>query len=115
MLTNGNSNMNGGSGDTRSGQDRFSYSNDQPRTGKSELKQIYRTPQLNYGRANYSNLIQVVDYVRTSLKALWIPTPRFASRFAVFGKLSEMPVENHKVIGEDADYIDLDITVDESL
>jgi len=51
MLTNGNSNMNGGGNDTRSGQDRFSYSNDQPRTGKSELKQIYRTPQLNYGRA----------------------------------------------------------------
>jgi len=71
--------------------------------------------KLNYGRANYENLIEVVDYVRTSLKALWIPTPQFASRFAVFGKLSEMPVENHKVIGEDADYIDLDITVDESL
>jgi hypothetical protein len=71
--------------------------------------------KLNYGRANYENLIEVVDYVRTSLKALWIPTPPFASRFAVFGKLSEMPVENHKVIGEDADYIDLDITVDESL
>jgi len=71
--------------------------------------------KLNYGRANYENLIEVVDYVRTSLKALWIPTPQFASRFAVFGKLTEMPVENHKVIGEDADYIDLDITVDESL
>jgi hypothetical protein len=71
--------------------------------------------KLNYGRANYENLIEVVDYVRTSLKALWIPTPEFASRFAVFGKLQEMPVENHKVIGEDADYIDLDITVDESL
>jgi hypothetical protein len=47
MLTNGNSNINGGSG----GSARYSFQNDQPRTTKSDLKQIYRTPQLNYGRA----------------------------------------------------------------
>jgi hypothetical protein len=51
MLTNGNSNMNGDSGGSNGGSTRYSFQNDQPRTGKSELKQIYRTPQLNYGRA----------------------------------------------------------------
>jgi hypothetical protein len=51
MLTDGNSGMNGGSGGSSGGTDRYSFKSDQPRTGKSELKQIYRTPQLNYGRA----------------------------------------------------------------
>jgi hypothetical protein len=71
--------------------------------------------RLNFAKANYTNLSEVIDTVRTSLKALWIPTPQYPSRFAVFGKLSEMPVENHKVMGKDADYIDMDINVDESL
>ena len=71
--------------------------------------------KLNYLRENYTNLVSVVDTARTSLKCLWIPTPRYASRFAVFGKLSEMPVENHQAISENADYIDMDINVDEAL
>jgi len=71
--------------------------------------------RLDFNMENYSNLTTVIDTVRTSLKALWIPTPRFSSRFAVFGKLAEIPPENHKAIGENADYIDLDITVDEAI
>lgn len=71
--------------------------------------------RLNYNYQNYANLVNVIDTVRTSLKALWIPTPQYASRFAVFGKLSEIPVENHKVISETSDYIDLEINVDEAL
>ena len=71
--------------------------------------------RLNYNRENYENLVGVIDTARTSLKCLWIPTPQFASRFAVFGKLAEIPVENHKAISRDADYIDLDINVDEAL
>ena len=71
--------------------------------------------KLNYLRANYSSLISVVDTARTSLKCLWIPTPQYASRFAVFGKLSEIPVENHQAISETADYIDMDVNVDEAL
>lgn len=70
---------------------------------------------LDYNRDNYENLVGVIDYARTSLKCLWIPTPRFPSRFAVFGKLAEIPVENHRALGEDADYIDMDVTVDEAL
>lgn len=71
--------------------------------------------RLDFNRDNYENLVGVIDYARTSLKCLWIPTPRFASRFAVFGKLSEIPVENHRALGSDADYIDMDVTVDEAL
>jgi hypothetical protein len=71
--------------------------------------------RLNYNRENYASLSDVIDTARTSLKCLWIPTPQFASRFAVFGKLAEIPVENHKAISATADYIDLDITVDEAL
>lgn len=71
--------------------------------------------RLDFNRDNYENLVEVIDYARTSLKCLWIPTPSFASRFAVFGKLSEIPVENHKALGQNADYIDLDVNVDEAL
>jgi hypothetical protein len=74
-----------------------------------------RFQKLNYNRENYENLTGVIDTARTSLKCLWIPTPEYASRFAVFGKLAEMPVETHKAISANADYIDMDITVDEAL
>lgn len=74
-----------------------------------------RFQKLNYARDNYLNLVEAIDYIRTSLKALWIPTPQYPSRFAVFGKLAEIPVETHKAISQTADYIDLDINVDEAL
>jgi hypothetical protein len=51
MLSDGNSNINTGSGSTNRGTDQYSYKSDQPRMNESQLKQIYRTPQLNYGRA----------------------------------------------------------------
>lgn len=71
--------------------------------------------RLDFNRENYQNLVSVIDTARTSLKCLWIPTPQFASRFAVFGKLAEIPVENHKAISQAANYIDLDVNVDEAL
>jgi hypothetical protein len=70
---------------------------------------------LDYTLENYQNLNDVIDYIRTSLKALWIIDPRFASRFAVFGKMPDIPAENHRVLGATLDYIDIDVTVDESL
>lgn len=81
------------------------------------LKNIitFNIRQLDFSKNNYGNLMEVVDTVRTSLKALWILDPRMPSRFAPFGKLTEMPVEKHNVLAVDADYIDMTITVDESL
>ena len=51
MLSDGNSGISSGSGGSNGGTDRSSFKSDQPRMNESQLKQIYRTPQLNYGRA----------------------------------------------------------------
>jgi hypothetical protein len=71
--------------------------------------------KLQYNRENYSNIMEVFEYVRTSLKALWLPAPQYGSRFAVFGKLSEIPSETHEVWGKTADYVSFDIDIDEAL
>lgn len=70
---------------------------------------------LEYNSGNYQRLLAAFDFVRTDLKALWIPTPRFPYRFAVFAKLTEIPSEEHNVKGEDADYITMNASMDESL
>jgi hypothetical protein len=70
---------------------------------------------LNFQKGNYRNIRNIFRTARTSLKCLWIPTPQFPERFAVFGKLTQIPVETHKVISEDADYVSFNLEVDESL
>ena len=70
---------------------------------------------LNFRRSNYTMLRNIFDTARTTLKCLWIPTPQYPERFAVFGKLAAIPVENHNDKGEDADYISFSVEVDESL
>lgn len=70
---------------------------------------------LRYNRGNYNNIRGVFDYARTSLKCLWIPTPQYPQRFAVFGKLPQIPSETHNVKGENLDFVDFSIEVDESL
>lgn len=77
---------------------------------------------LQYNRGNFQNLDVIIQAVRTSLKALWIPTPhptdsRITGRLAVFGKLSQMPEQQHNIkgtVGEDLDFISLDVEVDEA-
>lgn len=68
---------------------------------------------LNFGLANFRQLREVFDDAGTILKCLWIPTPQTASRFAVFGKLEEIPEETHNTRGDD--YVSLSLRVDESL
>lgn len=70
---------------------------------------------LDYHAGNYAKLTRVFETARTSLKSLWIPTPQYPERFAVFGKLAELPVESHNSKGIDADYIDFQLNIDESL
>jgi hypothetical protein len=70
---------------------------------------------LRFNRGNYNNIREIFEEMRTSLKALWIPTPQYPSRFAVFGKLRDIPQETHNVKGEDLDFVDFQIEVDESL
>lgn len=70
---------------------------------------------LAYGRANFQSMREIFDYAGVTLKCLYIPVPQQASRFAVFGKLSDIPAEEHNYKGADADYVDFSIDVDESL
>ena len=68
-----------------------------------------------YGRKNFYNLDEIYRIAGVVLKCLWIPVPLQASRFAVFGKLAELPVEEHNYKGPDSDFVDYQIKVDESL
>lgn len=70
---------------------------------------------LDFTKPNYQLLKTIFNYCRTSLKALWIPTPRSPTRFAVFGKLPSIPSEQHTALAEDADYINFTVEIDEAL
>jgi len=69
---------------------------------------------INFNGGNYKNMVEIFETARTTLKALWIPTPQYASRYAVFGKLSELPQEEHIDNGQDATYVTLTLNIDES-
>lgn len=69
---------------------------------------------LNISSGDYQNLTDVFTTARTNLKCLWIPTPQYPSRYAVFAKLTELPDEEHRDLGEDADYVSLSVSLDES-
>ena len=75
---------------------------------------------LNSSLSNISILQGVFDTFRTTHKCLWIPTPDFSNpettaKWAVFAKLSQIPMENHKSVDNRTDYITLDVNLDESL
>lgn len=70
---------------------------------------------LIYGKSNFQSMREIFNYAGATLKCLYIPVPQKPSRFAVFGKLSEIPQEEHNYKGADADYVDFSIEVDESL
>lgn len=71
--------------------------------------------QLNYDKGNYLALTGVFQTARTSLKCLWVPDPQKPGRFAVFGKLAEIPEEEHENRGNAADIVSMRVEVDESL
>lgn len=70
---------------------------------------------LGYLRGNYAKMLNIFETARTSQKCLWIPTPQYVSRFAVFGKLETIPQETHNDLGVNADFVNFSIQVDESL
>lgn len=76
---------------------------------------------IDYLSGNFSILEDMFLLARTSLKVLVIPTPEFASRFAVFAKLSSMPEITHinhgfqGVGGAMVEYDSLSLEYDESL
>jgi hypothetical protein len=70
---------------------------------------------INFSGGNYSNFVEMTETIRTTNKALWIPTPQYPSRYAIFGKLSSLPSETHTDNGENADYVNFSVEVDEAL
>lgn len=75
---------------------------------------------LDFDERNFDILSRIFENERTVLKCLWIPTPSevdqaFMARFAVFAKLTQIPVETHNSKGPNNDYIDLTVELDESL
>ena len=71
--------------------------------------------KLNYFAGNYRILNEMMQYARTSLKTLVIPTPQYPSRFAIFAKITQMPEIIHTSIDETSEYIDVGFEWDESL
>ncbi len=77
-------------------------------------------PKIRYDSSDFIALEQCLDTVRTSLKALWIPTPQDPTRFAVFGKATEIPPELHDdksggVPSSDANNVTLSLNLDEAM
>jgi hypothetical protein len=70
--------------------------------------------KLNYAKGNFQMLDAMLEFARTSLKCLVIPTPEYPSRFAVFAKLVDMPELSHTDNDIDASYVDLSLEWDES-
>ena len=70
---------------------------------------------LNAGGRNYALLQDMFETYGTTHKCLWIPVPKDPGRFAVFGKLADLPQQTHNYKGEDDDLVDLNLDIDESL
>jgi hypothetical protein len=70
---------------------------------------------LNFGKQNFRNLRNLFTTYGITHKCLYIPTPETASRFAVFGKLSEIPSESHNYKTATSDLVDLTMNIDEAL
>lgn len=88
------------------------------RAQKKNLKLDFR--YLDSNMNNFETLRDIFKYARTVLKCLWIPTPSYqdqniTSRFALYGKLSQVPEETHMNKGPENDYVTFNIEVDESL
>lgn len=64
---------------------------------------------------NYRQFAEMFEHDRTNLKCLWIPTPRYPERYGLFGKLVDLPPEDHNDLGEDSDWVGFTVEVDESL
>lgn len=76
-----------------------------------------RFQDIQYGLGDFAKLDDIFRTARTSLKCLWVPVPQIPSRFAVFGKVTQLPSEEHNVksrVNTDMDLITFNITVDES-
>ena len=87
------------------------------RAQKKLLRLDFRS--LAYQKANFRLMRTLFREARTILKVLWIPTPdpvnqEYMARFALFAKLTQIPIEKHNHKGGDADYVSFTVELDES-
>ena len=80
---------------------------------KNKVRLTFRN--ISYVGGNWNRLEDVFNYARTTLKCLWVPTPRFPLRYFTFAKLTRIPEETHNVKSEQSDYVDFVIETDESM
>lgn len=76
-----------------------------------------RFENIKFGLGDFEKLDDIFRTARTSLKCLWIPTPQIPGRFAVFGKITQLPTEEHNVKSRtnfDLDLITFNLSIDES-
>ncbi len=76
-----------------------------------------RFENIKFGLGDFEKLNDIFRTARTSLKCLWIPTPQIPDRFAVFGKITQLPTEEHNVKSRtdvDLDLVTFNLTIDES-
>lgn len=74
---------------------------------------------LSFDSGDYSLLVNVTEYARTTLKCLWMfdtVNQDMMHRFSIFGKLKQIPSRVHRVIGrgKDEDHISMSVEVDSS-
>jgi hypothetical protein len=83
------------------------------RATKRQLKLNFE--KLNLNGANFSLLEQLFETAKTDKKCLWIPTPKYPTRFAIFGKLTQLPQASYTDNGKASAWVSFDIEVDEAL
>ena len=87
------------------------------RAQKKVLRLDFRS--LAFTKGNFSLMRDIFQLARTTLKCLYIPTPdpnnlAYTSRFAVFAKMVQVPLERHNNKGSTADYVSFTLELDES-
>lgn len=87
------------------------------RAQKKVLRLDFRS--LDYTKGNFQLMRSLFRRSRTVLKCLWIPTPdptdqEVTARFALFAKMTKVPVERHNNKGAQADYISFSLELDEA-
>lgn len=87
------------------------------RTQKRNLKLDFRS--LDIIKSNFPGFRNIFITSRTVNKCLWIPTPdvedqSITDRFAVFAKLTQVPVETHNSKGPRNNYVSFTVDLDES-
>lgn len=80
-------------------------------------RMVVNFPKLDAAhQGNYDALDAIFEFARTSLKCLWMvdPRPLYIEKFTVFGKVVNLPEENHDVITSDEFRVDLSVEIDEA-